>query len=409
MWARRKIDDAEVARTVRRLKPEEADSLILALALDHHLVTRLTSLVAVDRTPSRPDGARLTRSDLPLNLPAGWDFDKVFGTDAPTDRTAPDTRRAERRDRTRTAELTAEAFRAVAQSALPRAAQPQAKGVPLPATATDAELRMWAGLVLLAGSLMLMMLRRRAGGEPRVSVFAVPSSLVEEGPGGGLSSTPGQRAAPLPTPSPSLPRKRGREHCAARLPKIRQAPFAALVATALFFAGLILCGQGVWIHAKALLAQVLLERAFARSLTSGAIVKPWSWADTWPVAVIELPRIGARVIALEGGTGQALAFGPGHVALTPDAGERGTAVYAAHRDTHFAFLRDARIGDEIRVTRRDGATFRFRMTATSVVHWDASGIDPLAPGQRLVLATCWPIEARTRGPLRYLVHAELVR
>src|SRR5262245_28893881 len=81
LWARRKIDDAETARTLRRLKPEEADGVILALALDHHLVTRLTSLVAVDKTPSRPEGARLSRADIPLNLPAGWDFDKVFGHD----------------------------------------------------------------------------------------------------------------------------------------------------------------------------------------------------------------------------------------------------------------------------------------------------------------------------------------
>ena len=79
LWARRKITDAEVARTLRQLTPEEADKRILALALEHHLVTRLTSLVAVDKTPSRPDGARLTRADLPLNLPAGWEFDKVFG------------------------------------------------------------------------------------------------------------------------------------------------------------------------------------------------------------------------------------------------------------------------------------------------------------------------------------------
>src|SRR5262249_58899184 len=35
VWARRKIADAEVARTLRRLKSEEADSVILALALDH--------------------------------------------------------------------------------------------------------------------------------------------------------------------------------------------------------------------------------------------------------------------------------------------------------------------------------------------------------------------------------------
>ncbi len=79
LWARRKIADAEVARTLRRITPDEADQRILALALEHHLVTRLTSLVAVDQTPSRPDGARLTRADIPLNLPAGWEFDKVFG------------------------------------------------------------------------------------------------------------------------------------------------------------------------------------------------------------------------------------------------------------------------------------------------------------------------------------------
>ena len=62
-----------------QITPDEADKRILALALEHHLVTRLTSLVAVDKTPSRPDGARLTRADIPLNLPAGWEFDKVFG------------------------------------------------------------------------------------------------------------------------------------------------------------------------------------------------------------------------------------------------------------------------------------------------------------------------------------------
>ena len=79
LWARRKIDDAEVARTTRQSAPEEADKEILALALEHQLVTRLTSLVAVDKTPSRPDGEPLKLAELPINLPAGWDFAKVFG------------------------------------------------------------------------------------------------------------------------------------------------------------------------------------------------------------------------------------------------------------------------------------------------------------------------------------------
>jgi len=52
--------------------------------------------------------------------------------------------------------------------------------------------------------------------------------------------------------------------------------------------------------------------------------------------------------------------GPGHVELTPNAGERGVAVFAAYRDTHFRLLRDVAIGDEIDVTRGDGKTFRYR-------------------------------------------------
>src|SRR5215831_18840262 len=79
LWARRKITDAEMAHRLRQTSADETDNRILALALEHHLVSRLTSLVAVDATPSRPEGARLTRAELPLNLPAGWDFDKVFG------------------------------------------------------------------------------------------------------------------------------------------------------------------------------------------------------------------------------------------------------------------------------------------------------------------------------------------
>jgi sortase A len=188
-----------------------------------------------------------------------------------------------------------------------------------------------------------------------------------------------------------------------RLPGLRLA-----AASALALLGLVLLGQGAWIHAKALLAQVLLDRAFAETMTTGRDVKPWSWADTWPVARIEVKRIGASAIALAGSSGQALAFGPGHVELTPDAGERGTAVYSAHRDTHFRFLKDVTAGDEIAVTRRDGKTFRYRVSGTSVVRFDQSEIDPLADGHRLVLATCWPLDAATPGPLRYLVHADMI-
>src|SRR5436190_19758262 len=89
----------------------------------------------------------------------------------------------------------------------------------------------------------------------------------------------------------------------------------------LALAGLILFGQGAYIHAKALLAQVLLQRAFTETIATGRDTKPWSWADTWPVARIEVRRIGCSDIVLAGSSRQGPGGGPGHDGLTADCGE----------------------------------------------------------------------------------------
>jgi Ca-activated chloride channel homolog len=149
LWARRKISDAEVARTLRQASPEDADKTILALALEHQLVTRLTSLVAVDQTPSRPEGEPLKLAALPINLPAGWDFEKVFGERSKLP-APPAERRAEADGRVQVAAL---------KRPLPIAAPAT---ITLPRTATDAELSMILGAALLALSLMLIAFKRRA-------------------------------------------------------------------------------------------------------------------------------------------------------------------------------------------------------------------------------------------------------
>jgi sortase A len=170
----------------------------------------------------------------------------------------------------------------------------------------------------------------------------------------------------------------------------------------------VLLGQSAWIFAKAQLAQVLLERAFSQSISSGVPVKAWGWADTWPVARLEISRIQASAIVLHGSSGEALAFGPALLNETSRIGERGTAVISAHRDTHFAFLKNVVAGDRVSITRDDGLVFTYRVTGTSIADWNKSGIDRNASGFNLVLSTCYPFGAITPGPLRYLVHAELV-
>jgi Ca-activated chloride channel homolog len=151
LWARRKISDAEIARTMRQATPEDADKTILALALEHQLVTRLTSLVAVDKTPSRPNGEQLKLAELPINLPAGWDFEKVFG-EHPHLPAQPTERRAD-------------APEGRVQLATLKQRQPVPVAAPdtvtLPKTATNAELSMIMGAALLTLSLLLVMTNRR--------------------------------------------------------------------------------------------------------------------------------------------------------------------------------------------------------------------------------------------------------
>src|ERR1700712_2551307 len=151
LWARRRIADAEVARTTRAAEPADADKTILALALEHQLVTRLTSLVAVDKTPSRPEGEPLTVAELPINLPSGWDFAKVFG-ERPRQPVTPTERRAE-------------AGEARIQVAALKRPVPVVTAAPntvqLPKTATDAELRMILGVILVIFSCGLFAFNRR--------------------------------------------------------------------------------------------------------------------------------------------------------------------------------------------------------------------------------------------------------
>lgn len=173
--------------------------------------------------------------------------------------------------------------------------------------------------------------------------------------------------------------------------------------------GLVLIGKGLYIHAKAAVAQVLLDRGFERLVAQGGSARPWPWADFSTEARIVAPRLGESAIVLSDASGEALAFGPARVGGTPEAGQPGTSVIAAHRDTHFRWLRDLKPGDAITVTDRAGVAHLFTVRNARIARNDESGIDADRAGTWLDLATCWPFDANRRGPLRYIVEAELTQ
>jgi sortase (surface protein transpeptidase) len=74
------------------------------------------------------------------------------------------------------------------------------------------------------------------------------------------------------------------------------------------------------------------------------------------------------------------------------------AVYSAHRDTHFRFLKNVVVGDEIEITRGDGKRFRYRADAASVARFDNSGIDPITNRYELVLSHLLAIRSTDARP-----------
>ncbi|MGB5561119.1 MAG: marine proteobacterial sortase target protein [Sedimenticolaceae bacterium] len=78
LWARRMIEDW-MARRVTGEDQDRVRDAVLALALEHRLVSRYTSLVAVDRAPARPSSSGLRSAQVPTHLPAGWSASAVFG------------------------------------------------------------------------------------------------------------------------------------------------------------------------------------------------------------------------------------------------------------------------------------------------------------------------------------------
>ncbi|NIA71894.1 class GN sortase [Pelagibius litoralis] len=182
-----------------------------------------------------------------------------------------------------------------------------------------------------------------------------------------------------------------------------------LLGVALLFLGL-----GLWqlggaglIQGKAWLAQRLLDRAWADTLAGADAVKPWPWADTWPVARLQVAALDIDLFVLAGASGRSLAFGPGQVEGTEALNHN---IMGGHRDTHFAFLQHLEEGHRFRLQDRSGAWQSYVVRGQAILDVRQEVIArPGRERQLLTLVTCYPFDAITPGgPLRYAVTAEAI-
>lgn len=179
-----------------------------------------------------------------------------------------------------------------------------------------------------------------------------------------------------------------------------------IIACSCLVLALVSGGSAFWMQLKSTLGQVLLNNAWQTALSTGDIKRAWPWADTWPVARLDVPAAKQSLVVLEGVSGEAMAFGPGRVPLSSSSAKSGTFIVGGHRDSHLQFLEHIKTGDVMELETSDGAKTRYKVTDSFVANAEEGPLSLPKELHALVLITCYPFNAlQTGGPLRYVVVA----
>lgn len=170
--------------------------------------------------------------------------------------------------------------------------------------------------------------------------------------------------------------------------------------------GVSIFGNGLYTGGKAIVAQSLMERAWAKTAASGEVHLPWSWMDAYPAVRLTLGN-GKSHIVLNSDSGQALAFGPAIVSGTQGTD---TLAIAAHKNTQFKTLKDLKQGDIVHLEHPQGEPITYRVTHMEILDSRIDGVtiaEAATTPSRLALITCYPFDAVSfNGPMRYVVYAE---
>ncbi|MEM9628581.1 MAG: sortase [Pseudomonadota bacterium] len=186
------------------------------------------------------------------------------------------------------------------------------------------------------------------------------------------------------------------------------------LALAFIAAGVGLIGYGLMTPAKAWLAARLLDHAWERLLAGDEDVRPWPWMDSEPVARLHVQKADAETageqpsfVVMRGVSGSVLAFAPGWHERTMLPGAEGTTLISAHRETHFAILKDIGRNDRLMIEDRTGSKVVYRVSEMIVTEAPVLSLRQIEDDQRLILVTCYPLDAwRPNSPERLVVVAE---
>lgn len=154
--------------------------------------------------------------------------------------------------------------------------------------------------------------------------------------------------------------------------------------------------------------QNLMRSAWLRTQASGEKIKPWPWAELWPIARLTAPHLNAEHIVLEQEKQLTSSIGLNYLKSSVLPGEIGNTVLGAHPSLYSSFLSELKPNDVLVLESPRTGKWHYRVHDTRIVN--KSDTELLEPGlkRRLILVTCYGCEkeSATSHGLRYVVIAE---
>ena len=164
----------------------------------------------------------------------------------------------------------------------------------------------------------------------------------------------------------------------------------SLIKTLLLVTGGLLCLHASWLPIKGWLSEQLISYSWHQTINLKQKIKPWPWADTYPIAELSFERLNKRVVVLNGGDPTTLAFSAGAIAPFNQAISAQPFIVAGHRDSHFSFLDEVVMDDIISLADKYGQSQLYQVEAINIVDASTGKLPVLADDSPLILITCYP-------------------
>jgi sortase A len=164
----------------------------------------------------------------------------------------------------------------------------------------------------------------------------------------------------------------------------------SIIKKSLFICGCLLCLHASWLPVKAWLSGQLISYSWHQAIALQQEIKPWPWADTYPIAELSFLRLNKSLVVLNGGDPTTLAFSVGAVAPFNKVRSAQPFVVAGPRDSHFSFLDEVFMSDIISLADKHGRSQLYQVEAIDIVDGSTGELPVLADDSSLVLITCYP-------------------